>query len=341
MSEPRESGAEPQFEGRNQAGTEEQEENLSQQEVPGAEAQLSPEVIEIIMAKIADIDKKGTAYTRVTVFGSHNYGQEQFYSRLTQGFDTLDEIEIFRKRESEFINQVENQRTAEGLAVVGKILAEGVCGRIKDNKKNLVYFNIVGRSIDTWHEEPMSTMEIDKSYHSGRDGSVTLIFDVTGMNELPPGHALKEEGLENRDAYRSDSPEMVDIWKGLIKKHPGLKLGDDILKNYAPRGEHNESFDENGFPIQDPEFGFVLSGGVPLEKFKGIVLKGDKKHLEEWVASLVNLIEEKCANKPENILPIYDTQGNLWWSKQMSYEEVKKFVAERDSGKSEKPGIGY
>jgi hypothetical protein len=30
------------------------------------------------------------------------------------------------------------------------------------------------------------------------------------------------------------------------------------------------------------------------------------------------------------LLPIYDLVGNLLWPKQMSYEEVKKFVAERD-----------
>jgi len=31
----------------------------------------------------------------------------------------------------------------------------------------------------------------------------------------------------------------------------------------------------------------------------------------------------------KRLLPVYDVCGNLWWPKQMSYEEVKKFVEER------------
>lgn len=38
----------------------------------------------------------------------------------------------------------------------------------------------------------------------------------------------------------------------------------------------------------------------------------------------------------KNIVCIYDTDGNLLWPKRMSYEEVKKFVAERDAKKQEK-----
>ena len=36
---------------------------------------------------------------------------------------------------------------------------------------------------------------------------------------------------------------------------------------------------------------------------------------------------------PELILPIYDSKGNLLWPKQMSHEEVKKFVTEREVNK--------
>ena len=39
-------------------------------------------------------------------------------------------------------------------------------------------------------------------------------------------------------------------------------------------------------------------------------------------------------SKQDRIVPVYDTHGNLLWPKQMSYEEVKKYVAEREAKQS-------
>lgn len=38
-------------------------------------------------------------------------------------------------------------------------------------------------------------------------------------------------------------------------------------------------------------------------------------------------------NHPQRLIPIYDIDGNLWWPRQMTYEEVKQFVAEREKKK--------
>lgn len=46
-------------------------------------------------------------------------------------------------------------------------------------------------------------------------------------------------------------------------------------------------------------------------------------------------IQQQIFRKETAMIPIYDQKGNLLWPKQMSYEEVKKFVAERDEKKSE------
>ena len=42
-----------------------------------------------------------------------------------------------------------------------------------------------------------------------------------------------------------------------------------------------------------------------------------------------------CKDKLDRLVPIYDKQGNLLWPKQMSYEEVKEFVAQCDAKDSE------
>ena len=50
---------------------------------------------------------------------------------------------------------------------------------------------------------------------------------------------------------------------------------------------------------------------------------------------IATIMQEEYKNKQELNLPIYDVDGNLYWPKQMTYEEVKKFVAERDKDKKE------
>lgn len=42
---------------------------------------------------------------------------------------------------------------------------------------------------------------------------------------------------------------------------------------------------------------------------------------------------ELYKGKSEFLIPIYSVEGNLLWPKQMTYEEVKRFVSEKDKRK--------
>ncbi len=45
------------------------------------------------------------------------------------------------------------------------------------------------------------------------------------------------------------------------------------------------------------------------------------------------MVENAKANQ-RMLLPVYRSNGNLLWPKQMTYKEVKAFVAERDAKKA-------
>ncbi|HLC71612.1 MAG TPA: hypothetical protein VJI32_06375, partial [Candidatus Nanoarchaeia archaeon] len=91
---------------------------------------------------------------------------------------------------------------------------------------------------------------------------------------------------------------------------------------------------KDGKTTVDSEFGFVLGGRVAPRKFTGILLHPTKygRHLKDYY-----LIDEWLRGIKEinDTLPVYDCFGNLLWPKEMSYEEVKQFVAEREAKKKE------
>ena len=88
--------------------------------------------------------------------------------------------------------------------------------------------------------------------------------------------------------------------------------------------------------------GFILSHRVPPRYFKGIILKllddkyKDVNH-QDYISKAIDIVIKmrSSVKKEENIIPVYNRNGDLLWPKQMDYEEVKKFVEERDKKKTE------
>lgn len=86
----------------------------------------------------------------------------------------------------------------------------------------------------------------------------------------------------------------------------------------------------------------VIRGKEPFRSEWGKINKSDTEPVgtigpkyqrlyEKWVA--LKMLEI-CHQTPERALPVYDL-GGLIWPRQMSYEQVKQFVAERDKKKAE------
>ncbi len=87
----------------------------------------------------------------------------------------------------------------------------------------------------------------------------------------------------------------------------------------------------------DSEFGFNLNKSrLASNIFKGLILKNFNT---EELNFIKEIEREIYKYKEKLLLPIYDIKGNLLWPKQMSYEEVKKFVAEREAKKTQNENL--
>ena len=264
-------------------------ENLENDSAPKSPASdLSPEVLEKVMAKVQDINKKGIAYS-IVLRGKQN--------------------------DINFEN----------------VLKIGIQGLPKRNE--CVYFNIVKRGVSGPGEPIKRYLEIGNSYHM-YSGDIAVIFDIEDFTESEPTYDREKP---KPFTFYADDPALASFWKKLKLSNPNIKIGDSSLKNKAPYGANRGQFDEQGNPKPEQEWGFVLAPNIVPERFKGIVMKMTRSENDKdfSVENLISLQEKIYAEKKENILPIYDANGNLHWPKQMSYEEVKKFVAERDKDKKD------
>lgn len=190
------------------------------------------------------------------------------------------------------------------------------------NKNSLVYINITGRMNDLEDEWEMETPILSSSWinwprdEMGKD-IIVFLFDIKNFSE---NNLIKDRFIENKletKTYRA------------INK--GNYFGTSAM----------------GDARVDSDYGFALSHRVAPRFFNGIMIKftpgEDERNVyfveegfDSRVKEYIIKMKDCYKNKQKNLLPIYDPEGSLYWPKQMSYEEVKKFVTEREAKKKEK-----
>lgn len=208
----------------------------------------------------------------------------------------------------------------EQLPVLQKILEQGILGapynqregdnfsselwakQVRQRNRNFVFFNIVGRDIDN----------VASSYYfSGKKDKIGLIFDISKFKE--------DLSYEN---YVSGKPDNYQYQTRTF----GTNSESFAKKREVPYG--SGKFKTTKLTPY-PE-GHALSFRVAPRFLKGLILKISRKEnaSQEIIDKLARVINEENSD-----IPIYDFDGNLLWPKQMSYEEVKKFVDEREGKK--------
>ncbi|MDO8511660.1 MAG: hypothetical protein Q7S57_00130 [bacterium] len=262
---------------------------VPEQNPEGLESVLSPEVVEAIMGKVQDIDKKGTAYTGISrsepIYGMpHRLGEILKYGLLG-----VDHHYSSGKTPYEYWQR-------DG-AMTGTM------------KGSFINFNIVGRIREKISPDKTQIAQTDYSGGKLNDGSrtdiispaISIIFDLSSYKEQPAP----------RDFFAGpQSSRKYHAVKHKSAEQPSL------------------------------ESGFALSYRIAPRKFRGIVLSCPLNQIDENSSLLDSVrlqMEEVNKTKPEFLVPIYDINGNLLYPKQMSYDEVKKFVAERDAEKGRTP----
>ncbi|MDD5357475.1 MAG: hypothetical protein PHS53_05035 [Candidatus Pacebacteria bacterium] len=245
------------------------------------ETVLSPEVLEMVMAKVQDIDQDGTAY-HISAYGT----RESFSSTLSLGIlgnymDTNDLGKVFDKQE--WIQAVRGKETKRWSTLMPS--RPSIC------------FHIIGRSTPNTNKRGLS--QIAQLYPMTQDKyAIPIMFDMSKLKE--------------------------------VKKHwyTKLKIGEymnDLEERHNSKGESRA----------ESSHGFVLSARVAPRLFKGLVMDKDFENIE----TITSIMGEAYKDKKELYLPIYNVNGDLLWPKQMSYEEVKKFVAEREKKSPDKENL--
>lgn len=193
---------------------------------------------------------------------------------------------------------------------------------IKERGPLHVFANIIGESQESERGQDVWGKKLPKPeigglhYISHPSTRFIILFDKNYYKQEPPG---REGDKQKSRTYRADQRGMYD--------------------------------DRYKFPTS--EYGYHFANRIPPKIFRGIVFKKakSKSGLEEKyyeqeieeddVQALNGFVQEiiqiqyRSIKRPDMANPIYDIHGKLWWPRQMTYEQVKQFVAERDAKKKE------
>jgi hypothetical protein len=189
---------------------------------------------------------------------------------------------------------------------------------LKSHDLTEVFFNIIGRI--AWQKTYYKVF--DRAYD---DYEVSIIFDLKPY----------------QDQSKVDFRKLPD--SDIQKRSFYLNTMDD------------NSWSEKGESMAYCDMGFMLSPRVAPKLFCGVVLQrpgarpinswkytadfASKKEIDDKFLERVQQIGKMQLvidkNNQDLLVPVYDTLGNLCWPKQMNYEEVKAYVAERDAKKAQ------
>jgi hypothetical protein len=169
---------------------------------------------------------------------------------------------------------------------------------------------------------------------------------------------IADYGLEPRDLRKplhelgvlGESVEIATFLEKIKKNKQAMidrGIPEKVVDGMIKRAEEESYEKALGNPESDN--GFMITRRVAPRHFDGIYLtlerygqhwdinerkkcfKESKPLVKKRVKGAVEMMQQVSEKTGKNrYLPIYDLYGNLLWPKEMNYEEVKQFVAERE-----------
>ncbi|OGY30868.1 MAG: hypothetical protein A2805_03660 [Candidatus Andersenbacteria bacterium RIFCSPHIGHO2_01_FULL_46_36] len=284
-----------------------QEPESENSEHPAApETELSPEVLEKVMEKVRDIDKPGIGYHELQ---GKKENLESIFRDGLLGTDFLVEDRVGRKSVKEQGREDWKKNAREHNAVV--------------------FFNITG----TVESSRSKDLEIAQSYYvePSFKNSTVILFDIgkfkeneTTLKRFSTGdrpRVIPESKTYQRDSYNKDFG--VDTEYGFILHY---RVAPRFFEGVAIKLSRplNEREIQEGIWKGKTEFNLRNNAGAEDR---------DQRKLLQEAERIATLMQKVNKDKGRSLVPIYDVHGNLLWPKQMSYEEVKKYVAERATDK--------
>lgn len=298
------------------------------------ERKLSPEQIEQIMAKVQDIDEKGIAFSLIRDDKFENV----FNDGLLGSYEEPDQV---------MSTEIDRKEWA---------------ARTRKERQSSVYFNITGRLADddrfpASHENEILLTKWVRLNHLSKD-KIVILFDLSTFKEEAPIFYRRHQNGE----FKTKTYRTIDWWnrrmpKGMtMEEVTNIEYGSPEYQEAIKKiGEENEyrikyfgDTAQEGESSSYEEDGFAASHRVAPRLFQGIVAKftpdetWERRDEEKGAGLNISyqfknpIFKERLKPyldimlKGNNLIPIYDPFGDLFWPKQMSHDEVKAFVAERD-----------
>lgn len=319
------------------------------------EQPFSPEKVEMIMKKVKDINEQGTAFT---VFSPFNTNREKDPTIAAQ--DDVSKLKAVL--ENGLLGRDQSRKDE-----VGQIVTKETWKKDVKQRKARVYFNIVGREIaDHDTERPGHIKKIEEyRFFEWLKGSLAIIFDLSSFKEELPGGKLPDSyfqvGGEVDEKSRKFRVTKDDRWMpGVLDSRIPVSdedYGFNLSFRVPPRfftgilfrmyrrlsKEELEEKISKAYSKQVEGRGKIL---YRTEKEIEQLIENEKSDLRHRIESnpftletrsevlrakaekIAQLMLEVNRDKPDNLIPIYDIHGNLWWPKQMSYKEVKRHADE-------------
>ncbi len=310
-----------------------QETQVPEQKV---EAELSQEIIEKIMAKVQDINEYGTAFSVVS--------SEYPTPKIETGESKLESIFKYG-----LLGVSPDQPGVNRAGFSNKTDKHAYVEQIKEKNAPEVFFSIVGRV-----KENYSGSVASYGYYFRNHGdNVAVMFDLRHYKEAP----VSEDDKLDRNTFwphqNTNTEFTSERMKSFFTNSRGeivsaVEYGFRLSSRVPPRNFNGAIFqmrgvlsedaltekirvkiEENSYPGQNLDYLKDESFWRTVES----VIYEDEKRPEELTGRAKKIATEMMVADKEKLdllVPIYDIHGNLWWPKQMSYEEVKKLVAERE-----------
>ena len=318
-----------------------------------AEKVLSTEVVEEIMAKVEDIDMPGTAYSVVN--DPYSKSGNNIESMLGAGlapigvgdkvhFNIVGRIpDIDRHKEKREIAAsywVKKPGTVTIMFDISELteivpqfegrdpIPDGTYRAVGPGMNRTVEIIEEEGNIDIATDTPVRNQHVVKGIEKimDREERLSSYYEKKGIKPLQRRRYLRDGQFTPDTEYGFVTEERISSkkFRGLVIRPTRLQKGNEIDQSIAQsKAVAGIGWNQNIEKQRRKESSEIL------------VADTDPEHLQEEANLLAIRVVRALQglDKQDRLIPIYDIQGNLLWPKQMSHEEVKQCVAERETRK--------
>ncbi|MFH0804505.1 MAG: hypothetical protein V1896_02805 [Candidatus Zambryskibacteria bacterium] len=293
---------------------------------------LSPEVLEKVMEKVEDIngDRVG-----VTILGILDYFNP--------------EIGNISRLQSVLSNGLLG-RSVSGKIQKPEVSKEEWAKEVKEHKKD----ELVQDQPNIYFTKPDSTTEIEiaevKRYRDYdpketfrenmyvQRGGYAIAFDLRNLNFK--GGWFKEKNIDYKSKTYMFDPRSGGEKHSLNRFVTKIRVAPRKFKGiivYPFKRKYTDEEIERELDIDES----IDHSRALRRNERRIDYRRQKtedtssERMEKELKDVVDMQMVTFGEKTDLLIPVYDADGNMLWPKRMSYEEVKKFVEERDKKKEE------